>query len=60
MWVILDENLQGNSCPCLRHEGYVGRGIAPVVVNLGKKCRWETNVTPRPLYPQGKDSGVNR
>jgi hypothetical protein len=32
------------------HRG--SRGIAPLILNLGTKWRWEVNFTPRPLYSQ--------
>ena len=59
MRVILDENLQGSSCPCFRHKAYVGRSIVSLMGNLGTKCRWVANVTPQPLYLQAKDGGPN-
>jgi hypothetical protein len=40
-------------------KAYVGNGgIAPFILNRGRRYRWVVNFTPRPLYPQGKSSPV--
>jgi hypothetical protein len=31
------------------------RGIALLFFNLGARCGWVVNVTPRPLYPWERD-----
>jgi len=54
MRVTLHGNLQRTSCLCPRHEDYMGRSLATPIVNLRTECRRVANVTPHPLYPQGK------
>jgi hypothetical protein len=38
-----------------RHDDVLGiGGIAPNILNLGIRWRWEVSFTPRPLYSEGK------
>jgi hypothetical protein len=38
---------------CTRHEGtHREWSTAPVILNLGTRCRWVVSLTPRPLYPR--------
>jgi len=36
------------------HEVRERGGIAPRILNLGTRWKWEVSFTPRPLYPRGR------
>jgi hypothetical protein len=65
------ENLKSCSCCQSRHKAQPGNssftvsyameaywgsgGIAPRILGLGTRWRWVVSLTPRPLYPPGKE-----
>jgi hypothetical protein len=55
--------LSGNTVKRVRSEVYLAhamrayrwfRGIAPLILNHGTRCRWVSNFTFRPIYPRKK------
>jgi hypothetical protein len=41
------------ACTCVFYDGiWRNRGVAPLILNLDTRWRWEVSFRPRPLYPR--------
>jgi hypothetical protein len=47
---IIPVKVKGKVVPIHGMKVYMSRGIAPLILNLDTRWRWEVNFTPRPLY----------